>query len=433
MPPARHLTGREWRVVTLLAIVTLIVLVAARGDRWYRALMARRLDAAETGGDYDLALAFRDRLDRGRAPDADGAFERGRLLRRRGDLLEAEGWFRTALAAGHEPSRVSRERLLAEAQCGDILEVEPDVRRLISDGGDDAFAAECYAAMAEGFLNAFRFVDADRCLDYWEQWRDDDPQLHALRGRLEERLGQAGAALDAYRRGLALAPGRVDLRRAVARLELEAARLPAAAAEFAAVHAARPDDGSALVGLAQCRLRDGDVAGGERLIREALTLDLTPPEAAVALAELAHIALEEGEPRRAIALAGQAVALDPRNERCHLAHAAGLSRVSAAAAAAEAQARARTLADGRRRLSSTLMLLGTRPDDADLRVDAGEILLENGFGADGIRWLETAVQVDPRHQRARKRLAEWYESVGDERRAAEQRRWIEATGDGAVP
>jgi len=33
MPPARHLTGREWRVATLLAIVALIVLVAARGAR----------------------------------------------------------------------------------------------------------------------------------------------------------------------------------------------------------------------------------------------------------------------------------------------------------------------------------------------------------------------------------------------------------------
>lgn len=433
MPPARHLNGREWRRVTLLTLVAVVVMVGVRGDDWYGMLLSLRLEAAEAAGDYDTALAFRDRLDRGKVPGAAGAFERGRLLRRRGDLLEADEWFRKSLAAGHDPSQVSRERLLAEAQCGDIVDVEREVLQLIDGGGDDAFAAECYAAMAEGFLNAFRFADAARCLEFWEQWRDDDPQLHALRGRLEEHLGHVGKALAAYRRGLSLAPGRVDLRSAVAFLELASARLPAAAAEYEAIRAARPEDGAALLGIARCRLRGGDVAEGQRLIREALVLDLSVPDAAVALAELSQIALEDGEPRRAIALAEQALTLDPKNQMCHLAHAAGFAAIGDTVGAEAAQARARSLSEGRRRLGATLLQLGQDPDDADLRADAGEILLENGFGPAGIRWLETAVQVDPRHQRSRKRLAEWYSSSGDERRAAEHRRWMEGSGHGAAP
>jgi tetratricopeptide (TPR) repeat protein len=433
MPPARHLTARETRRVALLAIVALVAVVAARGDGWYHSWLARRLEAAETAGDYDAALGFRDRLDRSRAPDANSAFERGRLLRRNGDLLAAEGWFRKALALGHEPAAVARERLLARAQTGDMFDVEPAVTRLIREGGDDRFASECYAALAEGFLAAFRFADAGRCLDFWEQWRDDDPQLHALRGSLEERLGHPGAALASFRRGLQLAPGRVDLRRAVAHLELQAARLEDAAAEFRVVRAARPDDGAALLGIARCRLRVGENAEGERLIRQALALELAPQAAAEALAELAQLALEEGEGRRAVALAEEAVAVDPLSQRCHLVHAAGLASAGETTAAAAAQERARTLSEGRRRLSDTLMLLGKDPTNAELRADAGEILLESGFGSAGIRWLETAITMNPRHQRARKRLAEWHASVGDERGAAEHRRWIDAAGDGAAP
>lgn len=431
-----RLTGRQSRLVVLGAAVALLGVVVARGDRWRRTWLESHLEAAEGSGDYDGALAVRDRLDRlegGESRSAAAWFSRGRLLRRRGDLLAADRCFTAALAAGHEPSQVVRERLLAEAQCGDITDVEAQVVGLIRDGGDDAFAAECYAAMAEGYCNAFRFTDADRCLGFWEAWREDDPQLHAIRGRWHERLGKSGQALETYRRGLRLAPGRTDLRLAVARLEFEAAHLDVAAQEFARVRQLRPDDGTAALGLAQCRLRQGDPAGGTALIHEALALDLPREDAAVALVELSRLALEEGDVPRSVALGRQAVALDPRNERCQLTLAAGLLRVGDNAGAEEAQRRARSLVDGRRRLSSTLVVLGTRPDDADLRADAGEILIEQGFGAAGARWLETAVQVDPRHQRSRRSLAAWYAAAGDEARAAEHRRWIEADAPGEAP
>lgn len=420
---ARHLTARQWRIVILVAALTAIAVLAAWGDRWRTTWWKARVEAAERRGDYAAALAALDRLPGGAGRTW---LERGRLLRRSGDLLAADRCFTAALEAGHEPTLVNRERLLAEAQCGDITDVEDQVLALVRAGGSDALADECYAAMAEGYVNAFRFADAARCLEFWQAWRKDDPQLHLIRGRLEERLGHAGLAFEAYREGLRLAPQRIDLRLAVARLELDAARLDVAAEILRAVRRARPDDGSAVLGLAQCRLRQGDVAGGTTLIHEALSLDLRPEDAAVALTELAQLALEDGEAQRSVALARGAVALDPRNERCLLGLAAGLVREGDAAGAAAAQARARALADGRRRLSSTLMTLGTRPDDADLRADAGEILIEQGFGPAGMRWLETAVQVDPRHQRARRLLADGYSGVGDEARAAEHRRWIEA-------
>lgn len=427
---SRHLTAHQWRVLVVLAAIAGLAIIAVWGGRWRTAWWESRAEAAERRGDYAAALAALDRVRGGDGAGGDAGgrawLDRGRLLRRSGDLLAADRCFTAAIAAGHEPSQVTRERLLAEAQCGDITDVEEEVLALVRAGGSDALADECYAAMAEGYLNAFRFADAARCLEFWQSWREDDPQLHLIRGRLEERLGHAGLALEAYRRGLRLAPQRTDLLLAVARLELDAARLDVAAEAFAAAARARPDDGTAPLGLAQCRLRQGDVAGGTALIREALSLELRPEDAAVALIELAQLALEEGEAKRGVALARQAVALDPRNERCLLGLAAGLVREGDAAGAAAIQARARSLADGRRRLSNTLMALGTRPEDADLRAEAGEILIEQGFGPAGARWLETAVQVDARHQRARRALAAWYAGAGDEARAAEQRRWLDA-------
>src|SRR4029077_8505536 len=70
--------------------------------------------------------------------------------------------------------------------------------------------------------------DALRVVSLWEQDYPDDPEPFALHGQLAHALNHADAAVDAYRKALALAPGNDSYRLALAtalqnRLQLDEA------------------------------------------------------------------------------------------------------------------------------------------------------------------------------------------------------------------
>ena len=47
-----------------------------------------------------------------------------------------------------------------------------------------------------------------------------------------------------------------------------------------------------------------------------------------------------------------------------------------------------------------------KPGDASLRCEGGLLFLRNGERAEGIRWLQLALRLDPAYQPARKALTE---------------------------
>jgi Tfp pilus assembly protein PilF len=57
-----------------------------------------------------------------------------------------------------------------------------------------------------------------------------------------------------------------------------------------------------------------------------------------------------------------------------------------------------------------------------LRCEAGLILMRRGLEAEGLRWLESALAVDPRHAGTHQALADYFERTGDAERAAQHRR-----------
>ena len=49
------------------------------------------------------------------------------------------------------------------------------------------------------------------------------------------------------------------------------------------------------------------------------------------------------------------------------------------------------------RLAKVTLKLGSEPHNADLRCQAGQIMLHNGQETEGLRWLASALQEDPGH------------------------------------
>jgi tetratricopeptide (TPR) repeat protein len=371
-----------------------------------------RARAAIRRHDWPAAIALVDGVER-RGRVAEAEFLRGRVLRRQGRADEAETCLAAAESLGWDREAVRRQRLLATAQTSGIKRVEEELTALVSAGADDDFAEECYEAMTRGLVASFRLDEAARCVRYWTDWQGTASHPWLWQGLLEERLERPGLALDAYRTALARDPESYEAAFNVARMELETGKVDEAQRYYEACHARRPDDPDAAVGLASCLLRSGDTGRAAALLRESLTLDIDPGRAAAALADLGQLALEEGEPDRAAALYRHALDLDAGNIPARQGLAAVLARLGDREAAAAQLATAQAIGDVRRRLMAVRRRAIGDQHNADLRAEAGGLLLEMGDVEEATRWLETALHIDPGHEGASRLLARCRHVAGE--------------------
>lgn len=413
-----------WRSAVVIAIGSAIIAVAWNPVRL--AWMQVRAERAIASRDFDKAVAILRTLHE-RAPSARTAFQLGRAMRRRGDLLGADAAFARAAELGWDSAAIATQRLLAEAQCGDIMDVEAPMERLVGSGPSDQMAEECYEALAHGYLNTLNPEKAAACIEYWSAWQPTNPLVHLCRGRLHEQSEEWATALQHYRSALAVDPNRFESLLAVARMEQEIAHYEEASVLFGRCHALKPDDATSVLGLADCSLKLGDRVGAKMLLFEALTLDLTAESTAIALADLAEIALEDGEIRDARALARQSVGLDPRSPRCALVHASVLTRVGDTEAADLERRRGQDLGLRQVAIAEAARLARVNPMEPDLRAEVGRLMLELGLPREAARWFEIALQIDPAHRASHQALAEIWARVGDERRAERHREALDAT------
>lgn len=360
-------------------------------------------------------------LPRARAAAAERQFLLGRVFRRQRRFDEAEGCFEEAAALGWSEEEIDLQRMLARAQLGDVRDVEERIGRVLAEGGDDAFAEDCYESLAEGFIGSFRMDDARECLGFWSRWQPGNPLPSFWMGVIEERYERPGMALERFSKALAMNPRDYETLIRVARLELETAKLDDARRHFRACLDQRPDDPRAVIGLADCLLRSGDPSAARELYLDALTTDVTKEQAAAALTELGQMALEEGDVGRGAGLLEQAVNVDPRGTRARLTLAGALLRLGDAEGAKSERDTAQRLAERQRRLATITREALGNPNDPDLRAEAGTILLDEGFEREGLEWLETALRVAPTHAPSHRVLADHYAASGEMERAAHHR------------
>ena len=345
-----------------------------------RARLARCLWAAPDDPEVHLLAA--------RAAWRDGAHD------------EADQHLTRCKQLGGEDDAVTRERALLLASRGELKMAEGYLLGLLKKEPPDA--AVLREALVQGYLKTLRLVEALGVLDAWlKEWPDDALAL-VWRGQVLERQHDSDGALASYAKAVAAAPDDEPARRHLAMALVRSDR-----AEEAAEHLewlrARSSDADVLLGLARCRRVQGRADEAAARLDELLA---AAPDHPAALAERGKLALQAGDAGGAEQWLRRSLERAPHERETHYTLYLCLlrqGRKDEAGRVLETVERIRAdfqrVADLTRRLSSS-------PADAALRCEVGRILLRNGQAREGVRWLTSALQIDPNHREARQALAE---------------------------
>lgn len=420
-PPRRRLSSlRRHPLLTLAAFVSLALLGAAAAWGWNAWAAGRSLRAAMA------ALERRD-FAAARAHLADG-------LRRRPDdpalhLLAARAARRAGLyaEAGEHLDRCQRlvgvtdetrlEWDLLRVQQGELGAAERRLRSTITP--EHPQAREVLEALAQGYLKAERLGDALEALALWLGRWPDDPQALAWRGWVAEHLGNPREAAADYRRALESDAEHFEARLGLARVLLRGHQAQEAGEHFGRLRQSRPDEPDVLLGLAGCRAELDDRDGAVRLLDELLAQH---PHHSRALTERGKLALEAGQAEQAEGWLREAVARAPDDREALYRLAQCLRRQGKGPEADRLDRELTELTKDLRRLEEIIRAVFKKPGDADLRCEAGRIALRRGREAEGLRWLDGALRLDPRHRATHEALAEHFERKGEAEEAARHRR-----------
>lgn len=414
--PRRH---PRW---VLAAAAILVLAAAAFSLPWIR--VAYYLHAARQSldrSDPAVAVESLERAEQIQPNRADVQYLLAAANRRSGRLDQFEHHLRRARELGCSPEDVQRQEWLAVAQSGNVEKVGDRLQELIDRGVPDDVAEEIYEALVRGHLAAMRFREAWLGLDLWLQWRPEAPQARLMRASLYEEMGEISSAAADYLASVERLPHNRSARIHLGQLMLAQNQIEEAQSQFDACLAVRPDDADALVGAARCaraKQEDGEARG---LLDAALALELPVRQRAEVLAELGQLLLDQGKVVESVEALTQAVTLASSEGPIHHKLSLALFRAGQAERAEYHNKRAQQIRRKQGRLITIRRSIMEKPGDADLRCEAGTILIEEGFADDGLGWLLSALGCDSGHRKTHQLLGEYYAQAGNQQLAAQHR------------
>ena len=261
-------------------------------------------------------------------------------------------------------------------------------------------------AVTQGYLRQYRLPQARACLERWLRLRPDNPQALCVQGQVYFNLEHAvNAAADSYRRAVRLDPAHEEARVGLALALLELKDFEGAAEQLEYMRHAQPDNLRVRVGLAECRDALGDQPEALRLVERVLAED---PEYASALALRGRLALEAGDSAAAEAWLRRAVARDPNDHQARYNLILCMHRNGEEEEASRQQQDfTEREEDGKRLHEIIIHDMAERPRDPALHCAVGQLLLRSGQREEGLRWLRSALQLDPEFAPAREAVAEF--------------------------
>lgn len=379
---------------------------------------ARRALAA---GDAETALRVLETALRRQPGRAEVQYLVAVAKRRSGRLDECASHLQLAQELGWDRKDIERQTWLAAAQRGDLADVRRQLFEAVQAESSNEVTEEIYEAFTKGCLTTYRLREAWMCVDIWLQWRPDAPQARIMRASVHEQLSDWERACEDYRAVLADRP---DYR--LARIRLGQAlmvrkRYEEAHAEFQAQLAVAPDDVDALLGAAQCARRLGNTTVAREHLEAALPLALSAQQRGTVLGELGRLLLSDGKAREALEPLTQAAAILPGDYQIRHALGTAHARVGNRAEAELHHTKMQHLRTQHARLLEVTRRLTTEQASADLRCEAGAILMDVGMKKEGADWLLTALQYDPAHRRSHELLAGYYAESGNQTLAGRHR------------
>lgn len=403
------------QVFFVLAAVGAVAWLVA-GHFAVRSHLAEATAALDRGNPAE-ARRHLDRYLEARPNSAEGHLLAARAARRCGDLAAAAGHLKEAQRSGAEAAPVELESALMAAQDGRFFEVQGLLLTAVAEGHPQS--AEILALAVPARVAEFRIPEARGLTARWVELEPDSARAWTHHAEVLERLRRKAEAIEALRRVVALAPDDVRARVNLGRMLLEVRQsLDEAAGHLERAVEAEPHNPAALLQLAACRETQGRADDAAALLDR---LVVEHPRDAKAYFHRGRLELNRARPADSLPFLRKSAELDPSDPEALYSLFQCVQRVGAPAEAREAEERWRRADADLKRVAELARLIAASPGDPELRREMGELFLRNGRDADGVRWLESALQVGPDHAPTHAALAAHYEKVGRPDLAARHR------------
>ena len=423
----RRLIRSPWLLLLLISLVSLAI--GGGGYwRWLRTHAAHYVQATEA----DLARFRYDSAARNAHlavqytwPErGDILFLAARTVRRAGDIDKAREYLSAAERLLGATDEVRLEKQLLAVQRGDAGDLVESLmwNRITLDPARRVLILE---ALIQGTVASFRNWLTAKAVNAWLEQPTDDPRPYYWRGLCGEEIGGKfdQFAVADFQRALERDPEFDDARQKLASLLLKMRDLPAALPHYEELFRRRPDDAAGITGLARCLVELGEYDRGRSLFDRAVVLN---PNSADAFREVGGLDLLEGRPEAAEANLRKACRLAPKDYLAAYQLAVCLNRLGRADEAKEFLMRSQVAAKHQKRIRELVRdEYPIRPRDPDLLFEIGNLFIESGEADQeltGLWWMQKALEVNPRHLKSRKVLADFYERKNMPEMAAKFRR-----------
>jgi tetratricopeptide (TPR) repeat protein len=340
-----------------------------------------------------------------------------RVARRTTDWAEADELLDHYWQLRGDDDDLVLERLLLRAAHGELEAARPGLQRHIDQ--DDAAAPLAREALVSGMLYSFRLGDAAAALERWLERSPESTTALLLQGKLDEMRDNNKGAVPGYRRLLELDAGHDEARLRLAGVLVEQFKGNEALEHLQVLSQHLPDHPGVEVLLAQALDQVGQSGEARAVLEKCLEHH---PDHPGALAERGWIAQRDGQRDKAEELLGRAVRLDPGNFSTRYRFSQVLRANGKKDPAHASLDEAKRIERDLRRIREIIQeKVQQSPRSASLHFEAAMIALRLGQSADALRWLLSALQVDPEHPPTHRALALYYEDVGSPILAARHR------------
>jgi predicted Zn-dependent protease len=426
-----RLTRRPGLGIGMLVALCLLGLATYKGWLFARARFIeprshwRTAQEAIDRRDFSAALPHLELCANAWPDDVETRFLLARTQRRAGKLDEAKKSLVDCEHLAEQKGDATRpdtklEWALLRAQHNNLPEVEKYLQARLREFHPDSLLI--LETLSWQLMWTGRLADARGYLDIWLKERPNEHDALVRRGWVFEHLLNRPAAIDDYEAALAVQPDDDNVRLRLVELFLNENRPADALGYLQPLMETRSGDSDVVVCMARCQRISGQFGPAEKTLNKLLA---EHPQNAQALSELGMLALEKGQTAEAERLLRQAAAKEPHNRLIIYSLWQCLEKLGERDEAKQIKDSLARNDAATKRMDQLIRDVMKRPYDPSLRHEIGTIFLQNGFTEDGLRWLVTALNVDPSHRPTHQALAEYYERTGKPEEAARHRRFLQ--------
>jgi tetratricopeptide (TPR) repeat protein len=354
-----------------------------------------------------------------------------RTARRAGGFEEAQDFLdQYEKVRGKDDDALILERVLQQAQHGRVDRVHEFCEiRVRQNHPDSPLILE---AVSAGLMRIYRLQEAEERIQTWLKLRPDDCQALLFEGIIYDLQSRIPEATANYLRVVNLDPDNEEARLRLTGLLVQNLKGAEALPHLEYLRKRTPDDPRVAVRIAQCRRLLAQPEEAKKILDDVLARYPHFPEA---LAVRGKLAMEDGNLAEAETLLREAAARDPSTAETHYHLSQCLTRQGKEAESKEVDAQLKRQEQDLKDIDELIngKMEQSRFDPA-LHYKAGMIAMRAGSEQEGVRWLESALELDPNYAPAHEALATYYQQIGDLGRAASHReKAVAAPNDAPQP